>query len=157
MNHDLCRRATGKNFGPCSDEWKAAADDFLFAPDCGNVTDVWDDNFRYVWALNQSDNTITGSVDLTAELPQCSTWSVNGTHAGADISITATNPPPIEEGCCTAFTYTRTLDSCKTASGTWTNECDRSGEWSMSREGATLGIQAVPLPEGATPASSKQK
>lgn len=153
LNHDLCRRATGRNFGPCGDEWRAAADDFLFASDCGNVTDVWNDDFGFIWNLNQSDTTVipvSGSVDVP--VPQCGTWSVLGTHVGADVSLTATNPPPIEEGCCTAFTYTGPLNSCKTANGTWTNACELSGEWGMSREGA---IQPIPSPEGVTPASSK--
>lgn len=68
---------------------------------------VWNDNFRFNWNFNQSDETrqegmgsdVTGSVDVTASASQCGTpWSVAGTHVGADISLTATNPPPIEEG-----------------------------------------------------------
>jgi hypothetical protein len=70
-------------------------------------------------------------------------------------SLTATNPLPIEEGCCTAFTYTGTLGSCNTASGTWTNECGFSGEWNMSRGEMTLQLQAAPLIGRLTPASSK--
>jgi TusA-related sulfurtransferase len=85
LNHDLCTRATGKIFGQCRDEWIAAADDFLFGPDCGDVTDIWNDNFGYVWSLEQQSviNTITGSVEVIA--PQCGTWSVQGTHVGSDI------------------------------------------------------------------------
>lgn len=55
LNHDLCRRSTGKNFGPCRDEWETAFNDFFDAPDCGDVTDTWNDNFGYNWDLNQNE------------------------------------------------------------------------------------------------------
>jgi len=38
FDHDLCARATGEWFGPCSDEWRAAVDDFLFATNCNDIT-----------------------------------------------------------------------------------------------------------------------
>ena len=34
LNHDACAGEEGQQLGVCSDEWNAAADDFLFAPDC---------------------------------------------------------------------------------------------------------------------------
>lgn len=41
FDHDLCARATGEWFGPCSDEWRAAVDDFLFATNCNDITGDW--------------------------------------------------------------------------------------------------------------------
>ena len=41
FDHDLCARAAGEWFGPCRDEWIAAADDFLSAPDCNKIQGDW--------------------------------------------------------------------------------------------------------------------
>ncbi|MCJ8276299.1 MAG: hypothetical protein MJK18_05625 [Bdellovibrionales bacterium] len=34
LNHDICHRETGENFGVCSDEWWSAAHGYLLAPLC---------------------------------------------------------------------------------------------------------------------------
>ncbi len=34
LDHDLCTRETGEILGPCANEFSAAIDSFLFAPDC---------------------------------------------------------------------------------------------------------------------------
>ncbi|KAF7768793.1 hypothetical protein PCIT_a3291 [Pseudoalteromonas citrea] len=34
LNHDACADVEGEQLGNCSDEWRAASDDFWFSPDC---------------------------------------------------------------------------------------------------------------------------
>ncbi len=41
FNHDLCARATGEWFGPCTEEWSIAAPGFLFATDCNEIRHDW--------------------------------------------------------------------------------------------------------------------
>jgi hypothetical protein len=105
----------------------------------------WVDHMSTIWIFNQNNTRLSGTVDTTPA-SSCGTWSVVGTLNGNNISMTATNPPPIETACCISATFTGTVDdSCSTASGTWTNVCDwgnHSGSWSMTKTSEqTLDLQ----------------
>jgi hypothetical protein len=150
LNHDLCAGATGKWLGPCRDEWDAAVSGFLFATDCENVTGVWNDTYGSVWMLTQIDTSVRGTVETLG----CGTWHVTGSNTGFNLILTARNIPPIEEECCTAYTYTGTV-YCNTASATWTNECGLSGSWSMTKSSSATESVAIPNNQGPSPASSR--
>ena len=150
LNHDLCTRATGKKTGECLPEMLAAADDYLRAEDCGNVTGQWQDNYSYIWDLKQnsnvgriSGNKISGDVLVQNNFLRCSTWDVSGNHTGQNITLKATNPEPIEAGCCTKFSYKGKADSCNTASGSWDNECGLKGSWIMYRTGSRISVMST--------------
>lgn len=133
LNHDLCTRRTGDILGECSDEWTAAGDDFFFGTDCGALNGTWVDNFSYRYRLSQgSVGIITGNVDGAGTESHCETWAVTGTHNGTNISLTARRlfQP---RGCCTSFTFTGKANGCNKAGGTWTNACNRSGTWTLTR------------------------
>jgi hypothetical protein len=132
LNHDLCTRANGGNvFGDCTGLWLAAAKDFLFAPDCGNMSGNWSDNYTLHWDLVQ------GVILLgTVETGSCQDWSASGVHSGANLVLTARRRNP-NKGCCTAFSYTGKFEDCNNAAGRWTNVCGHHGTWTMSRDGAT--------------------
>ncbi|GAB6269953.1 MAG: hypothetical protein STSR0002_26960 [Smithella sp.] len=153
LNHDLCTRATGKIMGHCRDEFWAAADGYLRAPDCADMGGQWTDNYAFGWNFApETDGNITGTVATGA----CGTWDVTGYRATQDITLTATNPvSPPQTGCCTTFTYIGTTQ-CNTASGSWTNACGLNGSWSMQRVGAAVtGATALPLQFGPSPAASQ--
>lgn len=112
----------------------------------------WRDNFNYLWTLNQSGTTITGTVVTTT----CGTWNVSGTYTKPNITLTARIPSP-RTGCCTTFTYRGTIrDNCS-GSGTWTNTgtgCGFSGTWSMGKTIlSAIPPEEVSAEEGPTPAS----
>lgn len=147
LNHDLCTRATGKKLGECLPEIVAATEDYFRAEDCGNVTGQWQDNYSYIWDLKQksaisraSSNKISGDVLVQNNFLRCSTWDVSGNHTDQNITLKATNPEPIEAGCCTKFSYKGKADSCNTASGSWDNECGLKGSWIMYRTGSRISI-----------------
>jgi hypothetical protein len=154
LNHDLCTRATGGIFGPCTDEWIAAADGFLNAPDCADMGGQWTDDFAYRWnfAPETGQGAVTGTVDTGA----CATWNVTGNRNLQDITLTATNPvSPPQPGCCSVFTYTGNAQ-CNSASGSWSNACALSGTWNMQRDGAALrGATVLPVQSGPSPAASR--
>jgi hypothetical protein len=151
LNHDQCRRDTGSNTtAPCADEFRAAVDDFLSAPDCGSFTGTWADGFGYQWTLTQrSGGGITGSVSAAS----CGSYAVRGNHTGSTVSLTATVPVP-PDGCCSSFTYTGACDGCDAAAGSWTNACSFSGSWTMSRSLSSLIEQMLSRSPGPAPASS---
>lgn len=158
LNHDLCAGATGKNFGPCRDEWLAAADSYANAPNCADMGGQWTDHFPFKWNLNPelalgslTGGPFTGTVDTAPS--GCGTWNVTGNRSTQDVTLTATNPTP-KYGCCTAFTYTGTAQ-CNSASGTWTNACEFSGSWTMRRDGAAVTGATLPLQSGPSPAASQ--
>ncbi|PIV81402.1 hypothetical protein COW53_04570 [bacterium CG17_big_fil_post_rev_8_21_14_2_50_64_8] len=97
----------------------------LFGPDklppCITLTDV----YGFVWTLNISGGTSTGTCVTTS----CGTYDVRGTgktvtayYRGSDVN------------CADWFTYyVTTIDKpSRTASGTWTNSAGSSGSWSGS-------------------------
>lgn len=114
------------------------------------IAGKWVDGYGYVWTLGQTGATLSGKVDTTT----CGVWNVTGSYNDPNISLTATNPPPIEDGCCTSFTYTGTVSACSSASGTWTNACGGSGTWSMTKNDASIESGSI-LFDGPTPCSSK--
>jgi len=139
LNHDLCTRANGGNiFGDCTGLWFTAAKDFLFAPDCGSLSATWNDNYSLVWDLAQAGGRVRGEVTT----PSCRDWLVTGSHAGANVNLTARNPRQIQH-CCTAFTYVGKLQDCSNAAGTWTNECGFKGTWTMIRDGSAGKLVTV--------------
>jgi hypothetical protein len=129
FNHDLCTRSTGDVLGECSDEFRAAIDDFFFAQDCGTLQGSWTDSYDFKWNLLQAP-TVRGKVQTTA----CFDWNVTGSHNGAEIRLVASNPTGGSANCCSAFTYTGTATGCNSASGTWENGgCSGTGVWTMVR------------------------
>ena len=152
FNHDLCAGATGKNMGPCRDEFAAAADGYFSAPDCADMGGQWTDNYAFGWSF--SPETIGGSIVGTVATTACGNWKVTGNRSGQAITLTATNPAP-SIGCCTAFTYTGTAQ-CSSANGRWTNVCGGSGSWNMQRNGtAVSGAKTLPIPVGPSPTASQ--
>lgn len=125
LNHDLCKRKTGNNFGPCQDEWNAAADDYLFGRDCARLRDQWTDNFDFLWNPRENGGVVSGSVDTNP----CR-YSVSGVHNGAAVQLVARTG---NSTCCPSFTYRGRFRGCHRMSGTWTNTCGFSGNWVMSK------------------------
>lgn len=128
FNHDLCTGATGRWFGPCKDEWLAAADGYLFAPNCANMSGQWEDSYGYAWSLVEEGDVISGTVNTDI----CGVWNVSGTRNNQNITITATNPAPPTDQCTTTFTYSG-IAQCNSVLGSWTNADGLSGSWTMQR------------------------
>lgn len=152
LNHDQCFRDTGSNTTPpCTDEFTATADDFLFADDCASFSDSWVDSYGQQWNLIQLTlGIIIGNVDTALD---CGVWNVRGTRDSDDMALTAMNPIA-QEGCCSSFTYTGVCDDCDTAAGEWTNVCGSDGTFSMSRLSGN-GTWSTLLPQfpGTSPTS----
>lgn len=129
FNHDLCTRKTGHILFDCADEFNAATNGFFFAPDCGTLQGSWQDNYGFLWTLQQSSK-VRGQVKTV----DCLTWAVTGTHIGANISLQAKNPRELAN-CCKSFSYTGKASDCNTASGNWVNACGGAGQWSLARHG----------------------
>ncbi len=115
------------------------------------MTGQWIDNYGYVWRIIQNGTSIKGTVDTVSS---CGTWNVTGTYSAPNLTLTAVNPLPIEGGCCTAFTYTGTVNQCNSASGNWVNACGFSGSWSMDRSSAFTILPPDNF-SGPTPSSRK--
>lgn len=137
LDHDLCTQKTRQIFGPCTDEWIAAADDFFFAPDCGNMTGQWTEatdrtDNNLLWTLSEDHFTglITGSAD---DIAVSCAWNVNGEHTGADSVLNAVNS---SGSSCASYFYTGTASDCDTVKGTWSNIADPtdSGTYTLTRE-----------------------
>lgn len=126
LDHDVCTQNTGQIFGVCTDEWIAAADDFFFAPDCGNMTGQWTEESgnNLLWDITEDSFTglITGSADNSCTL------DVTGAHTGADSTLNAINAE-----CSAEFTYTGTASTCNTINGSWQSPTD-SGPYTLTRE-----------------------
>jgi hypothetical protein len=147
LNHDLCRRETGLNQGPCGDEWLAAGDSLLFAPDCASLTGTWDDIYGIVTRLTQgSVETLSGRATNVPD--NCPMYRIrNGTHRGANFEFTASLVDP-EPACCMAYTYRGTIGrSCNRASVAWTNSCGFMGTTPFTRRsGARIEtVKQLPL------------
>jgi hypothetical protein len=130
LNHDLCAGATGENFGVCRDEWLAAADGYLFGPNCAKMDGQWTDNYGYAWVFDPEEK--IGLITGTVNTGPCGILTVTGKRNAQIINMTITNPAPTPD-CCASFTYTGTVQ-CNSASGTGTNVCSGSGSWSMQRD-----------------------
>jgi len=118
------------------------------------IAGKWVDNYSFVWILGQTGTTLSGTVNTGS---QCGVWNVTGSYTAPNITLRATNPLPIESGCCTAFTYTGTVSGCTSASGTWTQEgpgCTGSGSWSMTKRDAEIALPMIQY-DGPTPCSSR--
>lgn len=133
FNHDLCTGETGTILGECADEWRAAADDFLFGRDCGNLQGTWRDVSNYRFFLRQTNvERLSGRIEGAGSEAHCDPWSVSGTHQGSQIKITGRDLFQ-EPRCCTSFTLTGKASSCTRVSGTWTNVCGRQGTFTLNR------------------------
>jgi hypothetical protein len=87
------------------------------------------DNFGFVWTLSIKGTKVTGNV----ETGDCGVYKVTGTYKKKKITLNAKYQGS-DTGCCSAFTYTGTFNKKKgSGSGSWTNACDLSGTWSMSK------------------------
>jgi len=152
LNHDLCAGATGKNLGVCRDEWLAAADGYLFAPNCAKMDGQWTDNYGYVWAFDPEEK--IGLITGTVNTGPCGLLSVTGKRNAQVITMTVTNPAPSPD-CCASATYTGTVQ-CNYASGTWTNTCTINGSWVMQRDfPAAIGTSTLPYQAGPSPAEAR--
>ncbi len=125
LNHDLCVDATGQTFGPCADEFRAAIDDFLLAPDCASLDGRWADNRRDLFALTQDRYAVDGSVSTS----DCGRLDVSGTHESAGVTLKASG-----SGRC-RLTFRATMRSCTTATGRWTDGSGHGGPLTLSRRG----------------------
>lgn len=86
------------------------------------------DSFGYKWSLNV---TSPGRVAGTVDTGSCGVWDVVGAFDSVNLQLRADNKTG--NSCCKQFTYVGTLNKAsKTASGTWTNTCGGSGNWSMA-------------------------
>jgi hypothetical protein len=113
LNHDLCVDRTGDALGACTDEFLAAVDDFLLAPDCGSLSGGWTDNLGEVWRLVQRAG---GSVRGTVTLPRCGRLEVRGRHEGSHVALTATEAG--SAGCPAKVDYAGRFEGCDAARGT---------------------------------------
>lgn len=85
-------------------------------PPCITFVDVW----GYVWTLNISGGSITGTVDTGG----CGIYRVSGSGR----TINAYSPTA---ECCDFTYYVTAVDKpARYAEGTWTNSCGGSGTWS---------------------------
>ncbi len=96
---------------------------------CMLLTGRWTDDYGYQYFLIAFGGKIFGIVKVT----DCGVWIIRGNYSGSSFTFTATNPPPIEEGCTEWFTYTGTLESFSHASGTWVSSAGSSGSFTMDR------------------------
>jgi hypothetical protein len=129
LNHDLCVKRTGGNFGPCTDELLAAADDFLLAPDCASLSGRWTDNLDEVWRLEQrADLSVRGTVTL----PRCGRFAVRGRHEGPRIALTATKATSTAS-CPSRLSYAGRLNSCDVARGAVTAQGAQESRWVLRR------------------------
>ena len=160
LNHDLCTKATGDIFGECSDEWRAAADGYVRAPDCASLSGKWIDNYSFQWNLKQAGQRVTGNTAIKRQGYTCD-YLVTGTHNGTSVKLTAKIKRPRKE-CCRSFTYTGTASGCTGASGTWANVCTLQGNWQMQRSGKTAQQSLLPeentheIPGPASPGPSNR-
>jgi hypothetical protein len=138
FNHDLCTRATGGVFGECYDEFRAATDDFFFAQDCGAVQGHWTDSYNFKWNLLDFGS-LSGKVQTTT----CLNWFVTGSHNGAEIGLSASNPNGATADCCSTFTYTGMAIDCNSASGTWINDCSGNGTWTLVRDARGVRVNTT--------------
>ena len=113
LDHDLCVDRTGDALGACTDEFLAAVDDFLLAPDCGSLSGGWTDNLGEVWRLVQGDG---GSVRGTVTLPRCGRLEVRGRHEGSRVALTASEAG--SAGCPARLDYAGRFEGCDAARGT---------------------------------------
>jgi hypothetical protein len=133
LNHDLCARANGGSFGDCGDEWNAAADGFLFAPDCGSLTGTWRDGEGTKMVLTQnSDEEVSGRINL--DFGSCRYRISEGDHTGRTFSLSATRRESTP-GCCRRLSYEGSIRrSCDTTRVEWTNSCNAEGITSFARD-----------------------
>ena len=122
FNHDFCAKQLGIDDVSCTDEFIAAADDFFYAPDCGNMGGMgaWTDSLssKYVFSTSAS-RSFTGTLTDT----QCGNYRLAGNRPGGSaftLSSSKSAPPP---GCCASATWTGNLTSCSTATFNLT-DCD---------------------------------
>lgn len=156
LNHDLCTGFTGTILGECADEWRAAADDFLFASDCGDLDGKWTDQSKYQFNLTQTGFDVRGSVTGRVNNLECRTWSVQGRHNGDNVNFTASNAFQ-RNGCCTSFTLNGKAKSCSRITGTWTNVCGLRGTFTLNRKSRKSELQMM-LPdddEAVSPGSTE--
>ena len=107
--HDQCARVLGQIWGPCADEWRAAAPGFVAAPDCNNLSGqfVTYTGTSAIYHLTERGSPI-GVTKITGTFKDrgyynCGVYKVDGARLGWNASLTMTqaNPP---NSCCKEFT-----------------------------------------------------
>jgi len=126
LNHDLCARAYGDSFGECEDEWNAAADGYLFAPDCASLTGTWRNGKGAAMRLTQNeDEEVSGRIDTRSGA--CRYRISEGEHAGRNFELLAKLVDSTAR-CCPRLTYRGVIRrSCDRARVEWTNACANEG------------------------------
>jgi hypothetical protein len=155
LNHDVCNRDLGTTLGQCSDEFAAAADDFLFGEDCGSLTGRWIATVVGEPAklrFSQDTDTLRGK----ASVPQQCDVKYRLSGQRANRGVFSFKLRTRASRCCTSATvHAEMVDSCDTATGqiTWSGNCEGSSAITLQREDAG----AAPASAGLLSASRRSK
>lgn len=132
LNHDLCAGAYGNSLGECQDEWNAAADGYLYAPDCASLTGTWRNGKGKVMRLTQDSEEVSGRISTASG--SCRYEISAGDHTGKTFKLSAKR---IEStpGCCPRLTYRGSVGrSCEKTRVEWTDSCNADGSISFARD-----------------------
>jgi hypothetical protein len=106
----------------------------LSAQACQGVAGGWTDNYSFVWSLDLSGTSISGSV-ATTNCAGDGIYMVSGSiNTSGQFTLNAVET--ISTGCAaSSFTYRGSLSGsgCSTGSGTWSNDIGINSSWSWSR------------------------
>jgi hypothetical protein len=106
---------------------------------CCLLKGIWTDNYSYHWDLHAFGNltsyTINGTVDSKLGSGGAGNvslkYTVTGSGSGTSFTITASRTHA--KTGCTSFTYVGSFTNRSSTAGGWTNTCEGSGTFTMTR------------------------
>ncbi len=145
LNHDFCVRTQGSLIDRnCNNEFLAAADDFLLAPNCADVGSggTWGDEDGRIYRFRpEAQNGVFGGSIVGAF--NCGVYGVSGRHGKDGNLIFTANIRTPKVNCCPSYTVTGQLTSCSEFLGTYENVCGFSGPRPFSRGTVTSSKSKV--------------